>query len=286
MKLNLLIATTLILLASCNQTELADSKRQNDSLASVINERDAALNEYITSFNDIESNLDSVAVRQHLITMNSEQKGEFKAQQKEKINASISAINNLMDQNRKTLSELNRKYKNSTSKNKQLAKAIATLNAQLVQKETELTALNERLNSLNVQVAQLQTSVTSLTDENMAKTQTINEKTAAMHTAYYIIGKSKDLEKAKIIDRKGGLLGMGKTAKLNSDINNNMFTRIDYTETSNIAVNAEAKLITNHPSDSYSLVKDIKDKDKVINISITNPEKFWSESKYLVIVKD
>ena len=286
MKLQLIIATTMIALSSCNQAELANSKKENDSLVSVINAREEALNDYITSFNDIERNLDSVSSRQHLITMNTEQKGEFKANQKEKINASIAAINNLMDENRKTLADLNKKYKGSANKNKQLEKIIATINGQLAQKETELTALNEKLNSLNVQVVQLETSVTSLTQENISQTQAINEKTAAMHTAYYIVGKTKDLEKAKIIDRKGGLLGIGKTSQMNSDINNSMFTKIDYTEISNIQVNAEAKIITNHPTDSYSLDKDAKNKDMVKNVNITNPDKFWSESKYLVIAKN
>jgi hypothetical protein len=46
------------------------------------------------------------------------------------------------------------------------------------------------------------------------------------------------------------------------------------------------KIITSHPSDSYTLDKDASDKDKVTNIVITNSEKFWSTSKYLVVVKD
>ena len=46
------------------------------------------------------------------------------------------------------------------------------------------------------------------------------------------------------------------------------------------------KIITSHPSESYTLEKDAAKKDKVKNIVITNPDKFWSASKYLVVVKD
>ena len=53
-----------------------------------------------------------------------------------------------MDENRKNLESLTKKLKNSSHKNVQLEKAIATLNNQLTQKDVELTALNERLNIL------------------------------------------------------------------------------------------------------------------------------------------
>ncbi|HEU5165665.1 MAG TPA: hypothetical protein VFU29_09020, partial [Chitinophagaceae bacterium] len=246
---------------------------------SVVNERDASINQFIASFNEVESNLDSVAVRQHIISTSTEQKGELKQNQKEHINVQIAAINNLMEQNRKKLADLNRKLKGSANKNKELEKMIATINGQLEQKDVELTALNEKLNDLNAQVAQLQTSVTTLTEESNAKSQ-------ALHTAYYVVGKSGELQDAKIIDRKGGLLGIGKTSKLTADFDNSKFTRIDYTQTGTIAVNSEMKMITSHPSDSYTLDKDAKDKNRVKNIVITNPEKFWSTSKYLVVVKD
>ena len=136
-------------------------------------------------------------------------------------------------------------------------------------------------------MAQLQTNAIILTEENNAKSQTIAEKTAALHSAFYIVGKSKDLQDAKIIDRKGGLLGIGKTSKLNDNFDNSKFTQIDYTQMSSIPVNGgDVKIITSHPNDSYTLDNDLKAKYLVKNILITNPEKFWSVSKYLVVVKD
>ena len=287
MKNYMLIASAALLLSACNQGELADSNREKDSLLSIVNERNSSINDFLTSFNEVERNLDSVAVKQHLITQNADKLGELKADQKTRINNEIVAINNLMDQNRKKIAELNRKLKGSSTKNAALEKTIATLNDQIRQKDLELTSLNEKLNSLNVQVAQLQTSVNTLTAENAVKTQTIAEETAALHAAYYIVGNSKDLQDAKLIDRKGGLLGIGKTSRLSDNIDNSRFTRIDYTQTGTILVNGDdVKIITSHPSDSYTLDKDATDKNKVKNIMITNPEKFWSASKYLVVIKD
>lgn len=286
MKKYVFIAATALVMSACNQNELTESNRQKDSLMSVVNERDSFINDFISSFNDVERNLDSVAVRQHIIAVNSDKSGELKPNQKARINAEIASINSLMDQNRKKIAELNRKIKNSSSKNAQLEKMIATLNDQLAKKDIELTDLNAKLNSLNAQVATLETSVDTLMARNGAQSQTIAEETMALHTAYFVVGKSNDLQDAKIIDRKGGLLGIGRTSKLSQDFDNSKFTRIDYTVTNNIAINSDMKIVTSHPTNSYTLEKDTKDNDLVKNIVITNPELFWSASKYLVVIKD
>lgn len=286
MKNYLFIAAAAFLMSACNQAEVDKGKHDNDSLLSVVSERDASINEFISSFNDVERNLDTVASRQHIINVSTEKKGEFRQNQKDRINTEIAAINDLMDKNRKKLSDLNRKLKNSSHKNVELEKMIATITVQLSQKDIELTALNEKLNNLNVQVAQLQTSVNTLTEEGNAKSATIANDTKELHTAYFVVAKSDELQDDKIIDRKGGLLGIGRTSKLSADFDNSKFTRIDYTVTGTITVNSEMKMITSHPSDSYTLEMDTKDKDMVKSIVITNPEKFWSTSKYLVVVKE
>jgi DNA repair exonuclease SbcCD ATPase subunit len=292
MKKLIIIAAASLGMLACNQDELDRSNQQNDSLVSVLkqkeqdlNKREETMNEFISSFNEVERNLDCVAVRQQIIILSADKgKGEIRGNQKEKINSQIKAINELMDSNRKTIAELRKKLKRSSSKNKKLEETIATLSDQLAQKDMELAALNDKLNSLNAQVAQLQTSLDTLNSINRNQSQTIAANTAALHTAYYLIGKSKDLVEAKVIDKKGGLLGIGKTPKLNENFNRDKFTQIDYTLVSTIPVNSEkVKIITNHPTDSYHLDMDASDKDLVKALVITNPEKFWSVSKYLVI---
>lgn len=289
------IAAVCLLLPSCKQDELDRSNQQKDSLMTVLqareaslNEREQSLNEFIDSFNEVERNLDCVAVRQHVIYSSTDKtKGELKGGQKDKINAQISAINDLMDQNRKTIANLQRKLKNSGNKNKKLEETITTLTNQLAQKDAELAALNEKLAALNLQVEQLQTSVDSLSNLSSSQSKTIEENIAAMHTAYYIVGRAKDLREQKVIDKKGGLLGLGRTSQLNDDLNKGKFTRIDYTQTTSIPVNSDdVKIITNHPPDSYRLDKDAKKKNVVRTLTVTDPEKFWSISKYLVISGD
>lgn len=277
----LIAASTLMMVTACNDPLQNEAViHQRDSLLAVIDEREAAVNDFMESFNDVERNLDSVARKQRIITMNSN-KPELKADQKARINEEIKAINELMEANTKKLKDLNRRLSNSDKQNAQLQKTVETLTSQLKQKYIELEELNLRLNTLNTQVAQLQTTIDTLSIQNASQMQTIAEKNTELRTAYYIVGRTKDLEKANLIDKKGGLLGIGRTAKLSNDFDNSSFTKIDYTQTMSIPVNSkEMKIITSHPEGSYSLDKT----DKLINaIVISNPEKFWSVSKYLVV---
>ena len=287
MKKLLLIPAVLFILSSCNQGGVVKANRKTDSLTSVVTERDSSLLEFMVAFNQIESNLDSVAAKQQIISMNTNKfHGELKGNKKAHINAEIAAINDLMIKNRTEIEDLKSKLKGSKHNNTLLQKTIATLTIQLSQKDYELCELNLVLASLNTKVAKLLTTVDSLTEMNYIKDIVINYQTSDLHTAYYIVGESKQLRDKKVIDKKGGLLGMGRTTELSENFDNSMFSQIDFSKTNTIPVNGDdIKIITNHPSDSYTLDKDDTKKDRTKNLVITNPAKFWSTSRYLVIVK-
>lgn len=279
------IALTITITGCDNrQAEIDNANRQRDSLASVINERDSSLSEFLISFNEIERNLDSIARKQTSINVNIDNQGELNKTAKERINDNIAAINQMMNDNRSMIDKLNSKLKNSGTKIAHFEKMIQTLNEQIAQKDRELADLNDRLNGLNAEVAQLHTTVDTLTQVSTAQAKKIDEQTTSLHTAYYVVGKAKDLQTMQVIDKTGGLLGIGKSPRLSANISNEKFTRIDYTKLSSIPVDSKgAKFVTTHPADSYTLTKE---KDKVVSIEITNPEKFWSASKYLVVVKE
>lgn len=281
-KYSLLIAVILGLGTACTSPQNdASLLQQRDSLLTVIDEREENINEFVNSFNDVERNLNTISEKQNIILLSANK--DLNASQKERINAEIKAINQLMEANAKRLNQLNSKLKKADRRNIALENTTILLNEQLKQKIKELKVLNDKINSLNLNVAQLQVCIDSLYIELNEQAQTIAETGVELRTAYYVVGESKDLVKAGLIDKEGGLLGMGRTAKLSDNLDNSKFTQIDYTQTTSITVNGKnAKIITSHPDDSYTMNKTGKVID---NITITNPEKFWSASKYLVITK-
>jgi myosin heavy subunit len=276
-------AVLLVILVSCkNDTSKNDGSAtyQRDSLLDVIEKSEMSVNEYIAYFNEVERNLDSVTVRQHIILENTDKK-DLKAPQKAKIVAEIKAINELMDANNKKLKELSRKFRASNKKNTELEKTIDILNNQLAVKYMELMDMNEDLRLLNDEIAEYKIAVDTLMIRNGQLAQTIAKNIDEMHTAYYVVGNSADLQKWNLVDKQGGFLGIGQTAKLSNNLDHNMFTEIDYTKTTTIPINSKGvKIVTTHPTGSFTVNK----KGRIVeSITIDDPERFWSTSKYLVV---
>jgi len=275
------VALVALTLASCNthETELNLADREKDSLVQVLVERDNTVTSFLESYNEIQLSLDSVAKHGESLTHFLSTDVEMRKSIKTNIKDDIATINKLMKNNREKIAALTSKVKGLNNKNEQLVKLIETLNDQLVSKDCELELLNQRLAQMNENVTLLQTDMKNLQAQNSKQ---VAELYNDLHTVYYVVGKSKDLIRMKVIDKNGGLLGMGKTSKLTSNFDSNSFIKGDFTEIGSIAVNSKtAKLISTHPRNSY-----LMDKDATGNLTlrITDVTKFWSASKFLVIV--
>ena len=84
-----------------------------------------------------------------------------------------------------------------------------------------------------------------------------------------------------VLTSDGGFIGLGKSNKLNADISDEKFTKIDIRKTQSISIpGKKPKLVTSHPAGTYEISGE---GDEQI-ITITNYEEFWKTSKYLVII--
>ena len=88
-----------------------------------------------------------------------------------------------------------------------------------------------------------------------------------------------------MVTKEGGFLGLGKEERLSANLNSEAFKSVDITQIQTIPLTntKEAKLVTVHPASSYTIEKQ---DDKVSEIKITDAEKFWSTSKYLVVMPE
>ena len=69
---------------------------------------------------------------------------------------------------------------------------------------------------------------------------------------------------------------------LQANFNQNYFTKIDIRVDKEIKLySRSAKMMTSHPAGSYTLDRDA---NKQYILRISDPQKFWSTSKYLVIL--
>jgi chromosome segregation ATPase len=272
---------------SCNNAELEKLKAKNDSLANIAEKRDAKINDFLQSFNEIQSNLDEIKQKEQLLTVESQGDKKLDQDAKEKINQDILAIYELMLKNKQKLAYLSNRLKASDIKIVELEKTISKLNSQLVQKDADLENLKGQLEKVNIDVANLNkkieemnTNVAKLSTDNETKEEVINQQDEALNTAYYAYGTSKELKEQKIIENDGLF-----KKKVGDNFSKDYFKKIDIRKTTTIELNCKkANILSTHPKDSYYL--DSKSKGKVDAIVIKNPQKFWEVSKYLVIVID
>jgi predicted nuclease with TOPRIM domain len=285
MKKLVLAVSLVVALAGCHDYKADIQKLQNekDALQQASTYKDSTINSYMGSMNEIETNLATIEELQSRVAQQSKG-GELQASQVERINENIRSINDLMKENKEKIASLSKKLKSSGNKVAGLEKMLANLQAQVEEKDKQLAELNTKNTELNTTVESLNTNVSTLTTENATRQATIDDQTLKLHTAYYTTGTAKELETKKVITKEGGFLGIGKSKKMTPDVNNTAFTNIDITKTSTIPLKAkDAVVLTSHPSDSYTIEHQGKEVSQLV---ITNPDKFWEASKYLVVVVD
>lgn len=239
------------------------------------------INQWLLSFDEIEKNLNVIKEKEKLISVKSSDT-EVSKNRKEQILEDIKAINTLIEQNKKKIASLNAQLKASGGTIKGLETRIASLEESMLQYESEIAELKTTLVSKDSEIVQLNDHVVALNDTITRKVETINVQTGKLHQAFVASGTYKDLKEKGLVIKDGGFIGLGRKQFLVEDFSDSLFTEIDITRMTTIPVNSkDVRLITEHPSNSYELVKE-NDK-QIAYISITNPDEFWKITKYAVV---
>lgn len=280
MKKYLFFALTLLALVACknksNTREAADLNQRIDSLNRVNVQKDNEINDMLETLNTIEDGFRAINEAQGRVTV--ERRGEG-ADAAQRIRENMQFINETMTQNKELINKLRLRLRDSNTASEQLRKTLENLTAQLETKESELAVLRQELEAkdihiaeLDEQVSQLNEDVTSLKDDKARKEETISQQDKELNTAWYVFGTKRELKEQNIL-RSGEVL--------QGNFNKNYFTKIDIRVDKEIRLmSRDAKLLTNHPAGSYTLERDA---NKQYVLRITNPQQFWSTSKYLVV---
>lgn len=267
-------------LAGCNNGSKNSADQagvnQSDSLNGIIAQKDSEINDLMGTINDIEEGFQQISEAENRVSLIKNGEGVNKKQQ---LKEDVQFIANRMKQNRELLAKLEKQLANGTLQSEQLKKTIANLTKQLEAKDKQLQELRQELDSKDIHIAELDETINNLhtksnrlTSVNRKQSETINSQDKQLNTAWYVFGTKKELKEQHIID--GGKVMTG-------NFNKNYFTKVDIRDVSEIKLMSKsAKLLTTHPSSSYTLVRDA---NKQYTLRITNPQIFWSTSKYLVV---
>ena len=277
----ILIAAFGLFIASCSSpadktvSNATDVDSRIEQLEKENAQKDSMINESLAFFSEIQSNLSSIELKKDEIRIKSTD-SEFTTDDKAWILEQIKQINFLRQENAKKVKALSDQLKKSGLKINQLDAMVQGLLQSIQEKEEQISILESDLVSLDKAYARL-------FDAYQEKAVLVDELTEEINTVYYSYGTEEELVKNKVIDRKNGFIGIGKSIKLMDNFNQKYFAKIDLTEEKELFIEgSELKFITDHPSSSYSL----SPSGKNTKIKINNPREFWKVSRYLVIVVD
>ena len=281
MKKLMIAVLCLLTLVACKQNsnnaaELA-LQQQRDSLTRIIEQKDNEIDDMMATMNDIQEGFRAINEAEQRVTIASNGEGVSEA---ESIRENMQFIQNQMQQNRELISKLRNQLRQSSVRADQLRRTLENLTQQLEEKDNQLRQLQAELEAkdvqigeLNQQVNTLSSNVSDLKEESTQKSQTITSQDKQLNTAWFVYGTKKELKEQRIIED-------GKVMR--SNFNRDYFTKIDIRIDKEIRLySRSAKILTAHPQSSYTLLQDA---NKQYILRITNPQLFWSTSKYLVVL--
>lgn len=278
-KLMLMLACGLLFAACENaQKQALNQQATEDSLQNVIDQKEKDMNELMNTLQEINegfTQINEAEGRVNTLNQNVEE-GNARAN----IIENMEFIKQTLEQNRQKIAELQKKIQEGGAASAKLQSMVDQLTEQLNQKTSDIEALRAQLAERDIKIEELDKSVATLTEEN-AKVKEESEQHAQvarnqdqqLNTAWYVYGTAKELKQHKILE-SGDVLQ-------SRDFDKEYFTKIDIRKVNAIPLEAKwAKILTNHPENSYTLLKDSKGE---YTLRITDANKFWSVSKYLVI---
>lgn len=252
---------------------------ERDSLNKVIAQKDNEINDIMSTFNQIEEGLREIGQAEGRISVARDGEGASRTQ---RIAENMQFIQQTMQQNRELIDKLRTQLRESSINGEQLKKTIESLALQLEEKDKQLQQLRAELDAkdihimdLDEKIANLNSNVSNLSSESAKKTETINAQDKQIHSAWFVFGTKKELKEQQILVN-------GKV--LQGNFNKEYFTKVDIRVDKEIKLySRSAKMLTSHPSSSYTLQRDA---NKQYVLRITDPQLFWSTSKYLVVLVD
>lgn len=254
----------------------------SDSLKQIINQKDSELNDMVSTLNEIQDGFRQINEAQGRISVE-RRKGE--QNNKEAIIEDMQLIRRTLKLNNELIANLRQQVKSSKSNN---AKLRTTMEATIASLNAQLSDLNKQAEDLRAQLAQkdikiaeqgvqidnLKGNVNELSVQNETKARTVSAQDRELNSAFYVFGTKRELKEQNILS--------GGEVLRNGNFNKDYFTKIDIRVDRVIHLYSKsAKLMTSHPEGSYSLDRDAQGQ---YTLRITDPTRFWSVSKYLVIV--
>ncbi|MBI3501363.1 MAG: hypothetical protein HY063_06170 [Bacteroidetes bacterium] len=248
------------------------------------------------TFSTIENNLAELNAREGILAppLGKETSGTYE----DRIARSINALETVMKKNHEMIDNLRAQVGAKDTRIQRFEKQMAKISKRLNEFKSKNESLTVQIESLQKDLDMANQMRSSISDELALRKKELEEKSAAvekqsadlaakekeLHTAYYTVGTYKELKENNVVEKEGGIIGLGSATALKKDFDRKHFNQIDILNYTSIPVFSKSvQIITNHNTNSYEIVRGAN--GEVQWLKITDPQKFWENSKYLVVIK-
>ena len=274
-----IVALSLVLaLSSCADTEKAEIKRLaevNKSLEAELESRSQSVESLLQGLEIVQEDMRDISIREGLLEGKTVSAAELARSPQEQIMEDIGLVDGLIQKSRDRIEALEMKVKRSDGKLYEFERVVANLKLDLLDKENDLVIFKENLVAMEENYA-------TLLEDYQAQSILAGMQDIALHRAYFAYGSKEELIEGEVVQKTGGVLGVGKTWELKDDFNKEYFTEVDIRSVDRIPLSSEkVELLSQHPVDTYELVLENK---LVKELRITDADRFWSGSRYLAMM--
>jgi len=218
------------------------------------------------------------------LTQNKEIPGSGTERRNQIINTIVNMKKQITD-DKKRIADLEKKLANSKVQLKGIQDLVDKLKASIADKEKIVAELSDKLGVMKETLAQerqLSAEEIAKRDKDIAEKQsTIETQNKDINTIFYAVGMRKDLVDKKIINRSGGVLGMGKVSTVKNTADLDKFQTFDLAQADQITFPYSKKgysILSNQNAASYKVEKT----GNLFTLKVLNKEMFRKD-KILVI---
>lgn len=263
-----------------------NESKKNKALSQSNEELQKLYDSSTTTIGEIQSSLESLDqdLSGQLFTQ-SEIPGTTPADRRDRLVSSIANMRNQIEADKKKIAQLEAQLAQSRTQVKGIQDIVKRLKSSIDEKEQIMDELQERLGIMKETIdAERRTSAREIASREQTiqeKQQQIQQASTETNTVYYVVGSRSDLMNKGIIDRKGGILGIGKVTTVTSTIVTDKFTMINLLDTQQITFPVTKKgysILSNHVATTYRVQKEGNN----YVLTVTDKENFRKQ-KFLVI---
>jgi hypothetical protein len=282
----IIVGFVLLLFTACgpSDTELAALQQAEDATQRT----DSVEHAMVETMDEINRNLELIREKQGVIALTSPEN----LSKKNQILENIRLINSLLEDNRKKNDQLALQVRKLGSEKNAMARVADQTKERIRKQEQEIATLKELLEKESFKVADLNRKVETLETEMNAliiERDELHDGNAALdkdlNKAYFTYGTSEQLLSKELIEKKGGVFGLGQKEALAAAFHRNKasFTEIDVRNTSSIPLHGKKpRLLTDHPKGSYELTMQSGAEGYSLLV-IKEPSDFWSRSRFAIV---